>query len=88
MNNDTTVIKTVSINAYPNPSASSFKLSIDTDSDEDVKIEVIDLSGNRIFATKGNPNTIYNFGQQFKAGVYFVRVIQGEYQTTQKVIKL
>lgn len=88
MINDTTVNKTVSINAYPNPSASSFKLAINTDSDEDVKIEVIDLSGNRIFTTKGSPVTIYSFGQQFKAGVYFVRVIQGEYQSTQKVIKL
>ena len=79
---------TVNINTYPNPSTTSFKLSIETDSDDEVSIEVIDLLGRRVYQTKASTERNFNFGQDFKAGSYFVRVIQGETQSTQKIIKL
>jgi hypothetical protein len=77
----------VIINTYPNPTTTSFKLSIDATSDEEVYVEVMDLFGRKLFQEKGGADKIYNFGQNFKAGSYFVRVNQGEVQTTQKIIK-
>ncbi len=78
---------TININAYPNPTTSSFKLSIDASSDEEVNVEVMDLFGRKLHQDKGGSDKIYNFGQNFKAGSYFVRVTQGETQTTLKIIK-
>lgn len=77
----------VIINTYPNPTTTSFKLSIDATSDEEVYVEVMDLFGRKLFQERGGADKIYNFGQNFKAGSYFVRVNQGEVQTTQKIIK-
>ena len=77
----------VNINTYPNPSTTSFKLSVDATSDEEVIIEVMDLFGRKLYQEKGGADKTYNFGQNFKAGSYFVRVTQGEVQTTQKIIK-
>lgn len=77
----------VNINTYPNPSTTSFKLSVDATSDEEVIIEVMDLYGRKLYQEKGGADKTYNFGQYFKAGIYFVRVTQGQVQTTQKIIK-
>ena len=77
----------VFINTYPNPTTTSFKLAIDATSDEEVYVEVMDLFGRKLFQERGGGDKIYNFGQNFKAGPYFVRVTQGETQTTQKIIK-
>jgi hypothetical protein len=77
----------VIINTYPNPTTTSFKLSIDAASDEELNVEVMDLYGRKLFQEKGVADKIYNFGQNFIAGCYFVRVTQGETQSTQKIIK-
>jgi len=77
----------VNINTYPNPTTTSFKLSLDAASDEEVNVEVMDLYGRKLFQEKGVADKIYNFGQNFIAGCYFVRVTQGETQSTQKIIK-
>jgi hypothetical protein len=79
---------TVIINAYPNPSTTFFKLSVESDSDEELSIEVIDLYGRRLYQTKATTERNFNFGQDFKSGSYFVRVTQGQTQSTQKIIKL
>ena len=76
------------INAFPNPSAQYFNLTIDSDSDEDINVNVIDLNGRIMFTDKGIYNRGYRFGENFKPGVYFVRVLQGDQMITQKVIKL
>jgi hypothetical protein len=47
----------------------------------------MDLYGRKLFQEKGVADKIYNFGQNFIAGCYFVRVTQGEIQSTQKIIK-
>ncbi len=77
----------VIINTYPNPTTTSFKLSIDASLDEMVSVDVMDLFGRKLFQEKGLADKMYTFGQNFIAGSYFVRVTQGETQTTQKIIK-
>ena len=76
------------INAFPNPSAQYFNLTVDSDSDEDINVNVMDLNGRIMFTDKGIYNKGYRFGENFKPGVYFVRVLQGSQMITQKVIKL
>ena len=78
---------TVTINTYPNPTTTSFKLAIDASSDEQVYVEVMDLFGRKLYQEKGGADKVYNFGQNFNTGSYFVRVTQGEIQTIQKIIK-
>ena len=78
------------LNVYPNPSPQSqpFTLKIDSKVNTDVTLDVIDVLGNRIFKDNGAVNKVYHFGQNFKPGSYFVRVIQGKKITTTKIIKL
>ncbi len=78
----------VTINTYPNPSAGSFSLEIKSGLMDDVEVEVMDLNGVKVYQEKGTVDKTYSFGQVFKPGVYFVRVIQGAQITTSKIIKL
>jgi hypothetical protein len=79
---------TLSINTYPNPTASEFTLSLNTDTQEDVMIEVIDMFGRRVHRATGTFNKKFQFGRDFGAGTYFVKVTQASKVVTQKVIKL
>ena len=78
----------ITINTYPNPSNAYFNLKINSDSQEDVNIEVMDLYGRKVYQSSGSINNTYSFGQNFIAGSYFVRVMQGNTKSIQKIIKL
>ncbi|MEI8052900.1 MAG: T9SS type A sorting domain-containing protein [Bacteroidota bacterium] len=78
----------ITINTYPNPSNAYFNLKINSDSQEDVNIEVMDLYGRKVYQSSGSINNTYSFGQNFIAGPYFVRVMQGNTKSIQKIIKL
>lgn len=73
--------------AYPNPSNSFFNLTIDSESEEDVVIDIMDLNGKKIFTEKGSIDKTFTFGNNFKPGIYFVRVVQGLKANTVKIIK-
>ena len=78
----------VSVTPYPNPTSDRFTVAIESETEEDVVIEVMNLYGKKVFETKGAFDKKYVFGQNLVAGTYFLRVIQANKITTQKVIKL
>jgi hypothetical protein len=79
---------TLILNTYPNPSTQYFNLSINSEATTDVIVEIIDINGRKVYQEKGKYDKTFRFGNEFKSGTYFVKVIQGDKTTTQKIIKL
>lgn len=75
------------ISAYPNPSASSFKLILEGGSKEKVVITVSDLSGRKLYQAAGELQKQYNFGNEFIPGMYLLQVVQGSNKQTIKLVK-
>lgn len=75
------------VTVLPNPSPTEFTLLINSYSDEQVHIFVMDMTGKIVYKTDGNVYDQYHFGSNLAAGMYAVRVIQGSTTKTVKVIK-
>jgi SprB repeat/Secretion system C-terminal sorting domain len=78
--------KNILIDVLPNPSNTFFTLNFQKQSNTLIQIVVTDIVGRTVYQTKGR-NSYYRFGETFTKGVYFVKVIQGNYIQTKKVIK-
>jgi len=74
---------------FPNPSASNFIINIKSNrTAERITIQVVDNYG-RVIETKNvNANSTDWFGDKYKAGIYFVRIVQGKEYKEIKLIKL
>ena len=74
---------------YPNPFASSFKLDVNTSSEERVEVKVYDMIGRLLQVQKFNVSELntQEIGQQYPSGVYNILVSQGENVKTLRVIK-
>jgi hypothetical protein len=77
----------IDVKAYPNPSTRFFDLRIETESNEEVYIKIMDISGRQLQQFRGTPDKVYRFGDGLTGGTYIVEVIQGNKRTTTKVIK-
>lgn len=86
---DYTLINTdIEAKVWPNPSHDYFILRpSNTINADKVSIRVMDINGKEVYKTTGVATSDYKFGQQFKAGLYFVEIKQGEKRTTIKVVK-
>jgi hypothetical protein len=73
--------------AYPNPTTTSFSVKLLGGTNEKVSLTVYSATGNAVYQTTGNTNNTYTFGNSFNAGVYIVKVIQGNTLQTLKLIK-
>ncbi len=76
---------------YPNPSNGEFNITFDADqNDEEVAIQLFDLRG-RMLTEKTYRNTAARFSEKVNfvnvnSGVYFVRITNGDKQSTKKLI--
>jgi len=77
----------LTIKVLPNPSATTFTLIAQSNSTDELQVTVTDAYGKNVYSTKGAAAKQYSFGNNFAAGIYFVRVIQGKNVQTIKVIK-
>jgi hypothetical protein len=77
----------LSVNVYPNPSVSTFKVDISSEEVGEVTLQVYDVLGKMVHQEKGQANKLYNFGLNFRPGIYIVKVIQANTTTTTKIIK-
>lgn len=84
----------VNFNVYPNPFNTSTKVSFDLDNSENVKVEVYDLVGRKVFTKDaGNlsagAHSIDLTESQFdaKSAVYMVRVYIGDDVITRQIVK-
>jgi Lectin C-type domain/Secretion system C-terminal sorting domain/SprB repeat len=76
---------------YPNPSRSNTAFSIRLQSnnlDEKASIKVLDMMGRIVEAKAGvQPNSTITMGQQYRPGMYFVQVMQGNKTVTLRVTR-
>lgn len=85
---DLTIEKSMAVSGYPNPSSSSFNLQINGLSTDRASIKVTDLNG-RIIETRTNiaANQLLKIGSNYKAGMYYVEVVQGGNKQQLKLVK-
>ncbi|HET9747642.1 MAG TPA: T9SS type A sorting domain-containing protein, partial [Chitinophagaceae bacterium] len=77
------------VTAYPNPSASRFNIIISgRNQEEQTVIQVIDAHGRVIETRNVSADSIVRFGEHYRPGAYFVRIMQGKRQKDVKLIKL
>jgi len=74
---------------YPNPTTGIFTLELNSVNESgSVKIEIFNLLGERILNTEQQTNSHYQFDLSGnKAGIYFIRVMCGENNRIEKLIK-
>ena len=77
----------LTVQVVPNPAINYFTLTARSNSNEQIQIIVTDIYGKNVFTAKGAANKQYTFGNNFTAGTYFVKVIQGSSVQTVKVVK-
>lgn len=72
-----------------NPSATNFKLQVESNSNEAINIRVIDVSGRVIgIIRKAFKQQVIIIGDGYKGGTYFAEVKQANNRAIVKLIKL
>lgn len=82
---------TDSINLYPNPANEKLFVSIEACKPSDIKVEVLDMLGNRLLETRYHvfqgDNAIALDLHRLKPGVYLLKIENNEYRKTASFIK-
>jgi hypothetical protein len=78
----------LSFRVHPNATRSYFTAQTRTSDRSMISIKVLDVAG-RVVENRSNisPNTVFTFGQNYTAGVYFAEVRQARQKVTLKLIK-
>ena len=73
----------------PNPSKTSFTLSIESHNESPVNIRILDVQG-RVIDRLGNisANSIIKLGDKLKTGFYLAEIVQGEERKIVKLVKI
>lgn len=71
---------------YPNPSSQAFKLQITGTGAEKYAVSVFTAEGKLMYSRESR-SLVYEFGENFAAGIYLVKVQQGRDVKTLKLIK-
>ena len=76
------------LEVYPNPSAAEFTLVLKNSSKEKVTITVTDVAGRKVLeASTTTGKQPFRFGNNFKPGMYIVKVVQGDKKQTIRLTK-
>ncbi|WP_309640183.1 T9SS type A sorting domain-containing protein [Flavobacterium sp.] len=77
------------VKAYPNPYADTFKLDVNTSSEDQVGVRVYDMLGREVESRQSSVDAITNLeiGSRYPSGVYNIIVTQGDHVKTLRVIK-
>ena len=74
--------------AFPNPSTSNFTINVKGNAKEKINMQVTDMYGRIIETRNVTTNSILQFGDRYRPGTYFIRIIQGKEHKEIKLIKL
>ena len=55
--------------------------------DETIEVHVFDVLGRQVHTAKGSATELYQFGQNFEAGVYLISIDTNEVKKVLRVIK-
>lgn len=76
------------VEIIPNPSENNFNMMIPSPDTKEVQIVISNVNGCTVQNDKLTTNTPYQFGEEFSAGIYAVKIIDGENIRTYKVVKI
>jgi hypothetical protein len=82
------VLNKLSLVTYPNPSTNSFSITVQSWAKEKITMQVMDMYGRIIETRNMTVNSIVKFGDRYRPGTYFVRIIQGKEHKEIKLIKI
>jgi hypothetical protein len=74
--------------AFPNPGANNFTINVKGITKEKIAMQVVDMYGRVIETRNVSVNSNIRFGDRYRPGTYFVRIIQGKEHKEMKLIKL
>ena len=77
----------LAIKVYPIPSQTNFTLKVQSKTNENVEINIYDVTGRKIQQLRGAAFDTYRFGDMYAVGAYLVEVLQGSNRVTQKILK-
>src|SRR4029079_1515196 len=64
------------ITAFPNPSRAQFSIKAESASSQEVEVNIVDLSGRKVFHTRTAANVIFLVGKNLSAGTYIIEALQ------------
>lgn len=76
------------VNIYPNPTQQNFHVHWNTTSNENILVMVVNMYGEKVYQAVYKPSDLIIFGMDFKPGVYFAKIRQGEFTKSIKLIKI
>jgi hypothetical protein len=77
----------LSVLVYPNPSAQQFRLKLSSQSSSIVRVGLFDMQGKRISQMQLSANSVIDFGNDLKPGVYHLEVVQDKERQTVRIVK-
>lgn len=77
----------MTVHAHPNPFNRYIQLEIRSESQNMIQISVMNVNGQTVYHTTGAANEIFQFGNEFPAGIYMARIMQGQQIKTIRIIK-
>ena len=78
----------LAIVAMPNPSAKNFSLNIVGNSNSQLALRVMDVSGRIIEARNVTPGQTIKVGDRYRTGIYFAELMQGNERKIVKLVKI
>jgi hypothetical protein len=82
-----TPINPMTVSVYPNPTTSSYHLFVKSNNISTVNARVFDAQGRLVKTFRFNSSETVAFGNELKAGVYFVELREGKELKTVRVVK-
>lgn len=84
-----TALDIYEVKAYPNPYTDTFKLDVNTSSEESLTVKVYDMLGREVESRQLSINDLTNLeiGAQYPSGVYNVIVNQGDRVKSLRIVK-
>jgi hypothetical protein len=71
----------------PNPAQAAFHVQLKSGDRSDVEITVTNMTGQKMYETKGTIDQLYQFGAEFTSGIYILQIRQGNALHTVKLVK-
>ena len=75
------------VKLYPNPTVSDFKLQVQTEEKQAIRIRVLDMQGHELQSSLAPAWQVTNIGSGLGAGAYLLEVTQGAVVKTVKLLK-
>ena len=72
---------------WPNPSKTSFNLLINGNNKTVAEIRIFDMSGRQLNSMRAAPGALIKFGDNYRPGMYIIKIFEGRDEKVIKVVK-